>query len=549
MTIPDGGDRACRARSGSRRARRARDLRPRQRLEPAQPAQPGGRAHLNAAGLRDPPVRPSHRARGARPRQRLRHRAAHAPPARRRAGGSDGRRELSGLPVGLLRRLDRRRGGAARRGRAPEAIVRASSREVGGPTSPAGPAPRCTAPTLLIVGGDDRNVLELNRRGGRACSAARQRARRRARRRPSVRGARRARAGRRAGRRLVLAPPRHGRRATPAARPARGPVDAVHRAGCKRASPRPRGAARSTGAAARPRSAARARSATLGSSCSARPRTARTSSTAQRALITKRLIEEKGFDAVAVEADWPDAYRVNRLRPGRRRRRRRRAGARGASSASRPGCGATPTCSISSAGCARTTTTPGAGAVGFYGLDLYSLYRSIEAVIEYLDEDRSRGRASARGERYACFERFDESQAYGHAVASGRLRAVRPRGRRAAARAAARPATPTCAATGSRPRTSSSTPSRTRGSWSTPRSTTARCSTAPAASWNLRDRHMAETARRAARPPRPPATRAADRRVGAQLARRRRQAHRDVARAASSTSASWPASATATTPS
>src|SRR3954464_12819747 len=32
----------------------------------------------------------------------------------------------------------------------------------------------------------------------------------------------------------------------------------------------------------------------------------------QRAEITKRLIAEKGFKAVAVEADWPDAYRVNR---------------------------------------------------------------------------------------------------------------------------------------------------------------------------------------------------------------------------------------------
>lgn len=31
-----------------------------------------------------------------------------------------------------------------------------------------------------------------------------------------------------------------------------------------------------------------------------------------RAKITKRLIREKGFTAVAVEADWPDAYRVNR---------------------------------------------------------------------------------------------------------------------------------------------------------------------------------------------------------------------------------------------
>jgi len=32
----------------------------------------------------------------------------------------------------------------------------------------------------------------------------------------------------------------------------------------------------------------------------------------ERAQITKRLITEKGFTAVAVEADWPDAYRVNR---------------------------------------------------------------------------------------------------------------------------------------------------------------------------------------------------------------------------------------------
>jgi erythromycin esterase-like protein len=32
----------------------------------------------------------------------------------------------------------------------------------------------------------------------------------------------------------------------------------------------------------------------------------------QRAEITKRLVTDKGFTAVAVEADWPDAYRVNR---------------------------------------------------------------------------------------------------------------------------------------------------------------------------------------------------------------------------------------------
>src|SRR6478672_2412835 len=31
-----------------------------------------------------------------------------------------------------------------------------------------------------------------------------------------------------------------------------------------------------------------------------------------RAEITKRLIMEKGYNAIAVEADWPDAYRANR---------------------------------------------------------------------------------------------------------------------------------------------------------------------------------------------------------------------------------------------
>src|SRR5947209_7147554 len=35
-----------------------------------------------------------------------------------------------------------------------------------------------------------------------------------------------------------------------------------------------------------------------------------------RAKITKRLIEEQGLKAVVVEADWPDAYRVNRYIKG-----------------------------------------------------------------------------------------------------------------------------------------------------------------------------------------------------------------------------------------
>src|SRR6478672_5974190 len=37
---------------------------------------------------------------------------------------------------------------------------------------------------------------------------------------------------------------------------------------------------------------------------------------AWRAALTRRLIEERGFDFVAVEGDWPDCYRVNRFVKG-----------------------------------------------------------------------------------------------------------------------------------------------------------------------------------------------------------------------------------------
>ena len=47
----------------------------------------------------------------------------------------------------------------------------------------------------------------------------------------------------------------------------------------------------------------------------------------ERARITKRLIAEHGFTAVAIEGDWPDAYRVNRYVRGAREDARRRGGA------------------------------------------------------------------------------------------------------------------------------------------------------------------------------------------------------------------------------
>jgi erythromycin esterase-like protein len=62
---------------------------------------------------------------------------------------------------------------------------------------------------------------------------------------------------------------------------------------------------------------------------------------------------------------------------------------------------------------------PHGSAVGFYGLDLYSLHASMEAVLRYLRiVDPDAARRAAR--RYGCFDRFgDDPQAYGYASTVG----------------------------------------------------------------------------------------------------------------------------------
>ena len=139
----------------------------------------------------------------------------------------------------------------------------------------------------------------------------------------------------------------------------------------------------------------------------------------ERAEITKRLIKEKSFTAVAVEADWPDAYRVNRY-------------VRGVSDyrdadAALSGFRRFP------AWMWRNTVVRDfvrwlrgyndaqrdVDKVGFYGMDLYSLSASIEAVLGYLDRVDPEAAKRARY-RYGCFDHFGEdTQAYGYAAAFG----------------------------------------------------------------------------------------------------------------------------------
>src|SRR5437773_1101879 len=140
----------------------------------------------------------------------------------------------------------------------------------------------------------------------------------------------------------------------------------------------------------------------------------------QRAEITKRLIEEKQFTAVAAEADWPDAYRVNGFVRGY-------PGDADASEALGdfkrfPTWMSRNADVLDFVGWLRQHNDelrPGKYNTGFYGLDLYSLYASIEAVLRYLSNVDPEAARRARN-RYACFEHFaEDAQRYGYAAGLG----------------------------------------------------------------------------------------------------------------------------------
>jgi erythromycin esterase-like protein len=140
----------------------------------------------------------------------------------------------------------------------------------------------------------------------------------------------------------------------------------------------------------------------------------------QRALITRRLIEGHGFNAVAAEADWPDAYRINRYVRGE-------SGDRDTVQAL-AGFERFPSWMWRNAdvldfiGWLRDHND-NAGSpdrqAGFYGLDLYSLHKSMDEVIGYLERVDREAAARARGS-YGCMDRFGpDPQNYGLLTAAG----------------------------------------------------------------------------------------------------------------------------------
>ena len=136
-----------------------------------------------------------------------------------------------------------------------------------------------------------------------------------------------------------------------------------------------------------------------------------------RARITQHLIRHKGFRIVAAEADWPDAARIDHY-----------VRHRDVAPAEWKAFARFPTWMWRNAETsafvdwlhAWNASRDYAQRAGFYGLDLYSLYTSVQAVLSYLD-DRDPELAAVARVRYGCLSPWEaDPAAYGHAALTGR---------------------------------------------------------------------------------------------------------------------------------
>jgi len=128
-----------------------------------------------------------------------------------------------------------------------------------------------------------------------------------------------------------------------------------------------------------------------------------------RAQLTRKLIADRGFSAVAIEGDWPEALRVDRYV--------RQQGDDEAAEEALAGFERFPVWMWRNLEVAEfvewlyrhNADRDPTERAGFYGLDLYSLHSSMQAVLSYLD-DTDPGLARRARQRYACFDQLDPQQ-------------------------------------------------------------------------------------------------------------------------------------------
>ena len=138
-----------------------------------------------------------------------------------------------------------------------------------------------------------------------------------------------------------------------------------------------------------------------------------------RARITRELVERKGFSIVAVEADWPDAARIDHYV-----RHRETPPAEWKAFTRFPEWmwRNTDVQAFIDWLHRYNMNRPYADRVGFFGLDVYSLSTSIQAVLAYLDDVDPAAARVAR-ERYGCLTPWEADPAtYGRMALSGRYR-------------------------------------------------------------------------------------------------------------------------------
>ena len=261
-----------------------------------------------------------------------------------------------------------------------------------------------------------------------------------------------------------------------------------------------------------------------------------------RARITRELILRKGFNVVAVEADWPDAAQDRPLRPPRGSGRRPTAGRL------RP----LPDLDVAQprgAGVRRLAARPQRRRsreperkVGFYGLDLYSLYSLDPRRHSAISTGSIPRRRAWPALRYGCLTPWEQDPAaYGQAALIGRYETCEHQ----VVAMLRRPAREAAGLRGPGRRALSSMRCRTRAWSPTPSATTGSCTTARASPGTCATGTCSTPWRPLLR------FRGPEREgggLGAQLARRQRRRHRDGRARASSTSASSPASSSATAP-
>ncbi|HEX7692637.1 MAG TPA: erythromycin esterase family protein [Sediminibacterium sp.] len=135
-----------------------------------------------------------------------------------------------------------------------------------------------------------------------------------------------------------------------------------------------------------------------------------------RSRLSRRLITEKGFNFIAVEGDWPDCYLINRYIKGYTNEK-------GAADVLRS-FSRWPTWMWANweivALCEwlrqHNTPLPADRRVGFYGLDIYSLWESMRTIIDYLQKVDPDAMKMAE-QAFRCFEPYRDENGYNYAMA------------------------------------------------------------------------------------------------------------------------------------